>query len=619
MKNALLAVCFLCTEITLGQAEYSNWHFGNKAALTFTSGAVSGQATSSMVSVEACSSVSDHNGKLLFYSNGVSVYDRTHQLMANGSGLIGHVSTTQGALIVRQPGSANVYYLFTLGESGQGSLAYSKIDMSLAAGNGSVVIKNQVLAANMTEKMTGASHCNGEDVWVVTHRYHSDEFLSYLVTAAGVNTVPVVSAIGATHAPGPGQFDYNFGGAMKISPTGRKLGLVVGGYDKIVQLFDFSQSTGSISNVFSLDTLGGVYGTEFSPDGSKLYCTEPPFPGQARIFQWDLSLGNNTAIKISKQMVANPTFAQQAFLTALQVGADGRIYAASGPAGSDTISAIRYPNLPGSACGYTAHAVAISTGTCLGGLPTLVNTSFRQRAILNKQKLNGCATYTFSYSPYTYYAGINYSVQSAEWSFGDPNSSANTTTVTSPQHVFSANGKYAVKLVTRYQCFVDTITDTVLISDYPALVVTGKTTICKDDQLQLAASGASTYSWSPGFQGSAIALNVPTNTVLSVTGTASNNCASTASVTITVNACLGSPEQDEFTLFEIAPNPAQESLNISCKPGATIGFYDLLGVQKLVIRVEETSQAINITDLAAGVYLVRNMSTTARGKVLIKL
>ena len=92
--------------------------------------------------------------------------------------------------VVKQPGSANIYLVFTLGAQGTGSLNYSTVDMTLAGGNGSVTIKNTLLALDMTENLTSTRHCNGIDFWLIAHDHNSDNFRCFLVTSAGVNPTP---------------------------------------------------------------------------------------------------------------------------------------------------------------------------------------------------------------------------------------------------------------------------------------------------------------------------------------------------------------------------------------------------------------------------------------------
>ena len=65
-------------------AQYdNNWYFGRKAALNFSTGTPQVITNSSLQTMEACASISDENGQLLFYTNGVEVYYRNNTLMGS--------------------------------------------------------------------------------------------------------------------------------------------------------------------------------------------------------------------------------------------------------------------------------------------------------------------------------------------------------------------------------------------------------------------------------------------------------------------------------------------------------------------------------------------------------
>ena len=97
---------------------------------------------------EGCSSISDQNGNLLFYSDGIRVWDKAHRLMPNGTGLLGHESSTQSAIIIPKNDSTTQYYIFTVDEPDPEldndkpinyGLNYTLVDLSLNNGFGDVV------------------------------------------------------------------------------------------------------------------------------------------------------------------------------------------------------------------------------------------------------------------------------------------------------------------------------------------------------------------------------------------------------------------------------------------------------------------------------------------------
>ena len=71
---------------------------------------------------EAISTVTSPSGNLLFYTDGLKVYDASHNQMPNGGGLLGSQeyeatpffgSSLNGALSINMPGNPNKYYVFT--------------------------------------------------------------------------------------------------------------------------------------------------------------------------------------------------------------------------------------------------------------------------------------------------------------------------------------------------------------------------------------------------------------------------------------------------------------------------------------------------------------------------
>ena len=110
MKNIyfLLILLFVSFSMTKAQNEANNWYFGNFAGIDFNSDTAIALTDGILQSHEACASISNKYGELLFYTNGVNVWNRFHHQMPNGFGLAGHVHSTQ-TLILKKPGSETEY------------------------------------------------------------------------------------------------------------------------------------------------------------------------------------------------------------------------------------------------------------------------------------------------------------------------------------------------------------------------------------------------------------------------------------------------------------------------------------------------------------------------------
>ena len=268
MKKTFLICSLLILSVALAQQEASNWYFGNNAGIKFNAnGTVTALTDGQLSTGEGCASLSDINGNLLFYTDGVTVYNRNHAVMLNGTGLMGNTSTSQSATIVPKPGTINIFYIFTLDyQANANGCRYSIVDMNLDGGLGGVTNeKNILIYTPSNEKLTVTKHANGIDYWIVTHAWNSNSFYSHLLTASGLSAAPVVSSVGTVIGTNP---EYTWG-CMKISPDGTKLAIANSLTN--CQLFDYNNGTGSVSNPLTLYFTNGTYGVEFSPNSAILY------------------------------------------------------------------------------------------------------------------------------------------------------------------------------------------------------------------------------------------------------------------------------------------------------------------------------------------------------------
>jgi len=177
LSLTILLIFIYC--FSFSQKEGLYWYFGRHAGLGFHNGYPEAM-TGSIVTSEGCATISDKDGNLQFYTDGITVYNWSHQIMQNGTDLFGDPSSTQSGVIVPVPNNPDLYYIFTvsnLDKKGLGAgFCYSTVNMQLDNGQGAVVEKNVVLFEPTSERITSVKHANAYGIWVIGHEWESSKF-----------------------------------------------------------------------------------------------------------------------------------------------------------------------------------------------------------------------------------------------------------------------------------------------------------------------------------------------------------------------------------------------------------------------------------------------------------
>ncbi len=419
----------LCSIFTYSQQEASYWYFGQNAGLHFnaTTGEVTAATNGQIDTLEGCTSISDTNGDLLFYSDGITVWNANHLPMPNanalfGTGLKGDDSSTSSGLIVPKPQDSNLYYIFTVDEPHHDNtsafpggfandgvndgLMYSLVDLTLDGGLGDVdpVEKNVPLITYDTsnplqteykcsEKITAVKADDCTSFWVISH--FIDKFYAFKVTETGVETTPIISTVGpVVDVSG---YRRNSLGYLKASPDGSKLAVAHFGFATTpaadaaggVYLFDFDNDTGIVSNAIELygpQNNDSPYGVEFSSENRKVYASVNDGHagnGASRILQWDLEALD---IPSTQQLVHSSSTINAG---ALQLGIDKRIYRVqfefSNPNTSGRyIGVIENPEADGVMAGYNETAILLDINNTFQnrgriGLPPFIQSLFNSQ------------------------------------------------------------------------------------------------------------------------------------------------------------------------------------------------------------------------------------------------
>jgi gliding motility-associated-like protein len=432
MRKFSLAVLCSFLFIFVHSQQFNTWYFGNAAGMTFNPGGATtphGLVDGANQAYEGNASICDDNGNILFYTNGTTVYNATHQAMLNGDGLLGHQSAAQSSIIVPRPNSDSIYYIFTTDafeNNFSNGYRYSIVDISHDGGKGEVVSKNILLNASCSERLTAIRHANGIDVWIVGNEKNSNTFKCWLLTCNGLRQTPVVSKTGMTLS------DQDLG-VMKASPDGKFLCQTnYADYQgNFFQLFDFDNAAGTISNSRVISNPSTTYlSCEFSPDSKFLYLTRT----EAFIDQFELRGGSATSINSTRQSIP------AAFgFYGIQAGPDGRIYLNRY---KTKLSVINLPGIQGTGCDFVLDQVDLAGRPGVLGLPNAINDEpldpWNNFTYLVTDTCKGTIQFTaFTNLP----APVQWS-----WTFGD----GTTSNLQNPAHTFPNPATiYNVKLVIR--------------------------------------------------------------------------------------------------------------------------------------------------------------------------
>lgn len=485
IRKLIVVLLIVSFERGFSQKQGNIWYFGNQVGFDFSNGDPTILNDGQIKTDEGVATICDKNGKLLFYTDGISVWNRNHTVMPNGTALNGDISSTQSAIIVPFINDPNKYYVFTVDLPAKvGGLCYSVVNFLLDNGLGDVETKNVQIQSSVCEKVTAVRHCNGRDIWIITHAWLSDAYYAYLVTSSGISS-PVISHTGKNIT---GQTDRAIG-YLKASPDGSKLAAAHNFIS--VDVSDFNNQTGVVTNSVSLDAGSQPYGVEFSPDSKLLYVTSFYYDlnvnsDMNELMQFDVNTSNVSQIQASKVSLNRTGYVFQAF-GALQLAPNGKIYMAQL---GQKISVINNPNIRGSACGLSFETIQFTRQNQQSryGLPSFIQSfyqaSFEYTGACSGQLIN------FNYQ-------LPSNITSVKWDFGDPASGAgNNSTLSNPSHSFSQEGIYDVKLIRYHACGSDTLNKRVQAGALN-FSLGSDTTICGNSPYTLdpGQSGSYQYLW----------------------------------------------------------------------------------------------------------------------------
>ncbi|MEA3496526.1 MAG: PKD domain-containing protein, partial [Bacteroidota bacterium] len=458
MKKLLIIFFFITVSLnSYAQLETKNWYFGTWEGMRFENNVPVPIYDSKMWGSLGTSTISDKNGNLLFYGGtykDATIFNKNHDTLKNGYGLISNSACDQSPMIIPLPVNPNIYYLFTvcsilgLHDTTIAGFYYHIVDMTKDNGNGEVILKNKLICRNVNNKLVATLHADKKSVWIMVKDNYSNNLKAYLLKNTGLDTTPVISSVGTY----TGSVWGDWRGQMKFSPSGKKLANAINLTGK-VDIFDFDNKTGKVSNCITIDSIPQVeegydrtYGIEFSHNEKFLYFSVHGAPGQ--LYQVDISSGIDSIVKKS----LFPVFINNisSFYFCLQIGLDKKIYLARP---NYYLGCINKPDLKGNACNYVDSAIKFNNSVGMS-LPTFLQSYFYLPDIEIENTCLGDST-AFSLKDTS-------NIDSVYWYFGDSNYSWQFY----PKHVYSDTGYYQTSAVIFYNNTNDTFEREIRISNY---------------------------------------------------------------------------------------------------------------------------------------------------------
>jgi gliding motility-associated-like protein len=360
--SILIIFHFISGKTIQAQGENDQWIFGNSCHVSFKNGTPQVLAPlNTLKTLEGCSSVSDKYGNLLFYSDGITVWNKNHGVMQNGTGLKGDPSSTSSCVVVPIPRSPNLYYLFCVQSNMSNThlLTYNILDINANAGLGKIIKKNAILVENSDEKIAVTKNCSNNGFWLVMHKALSNEYLSFSIDSSGINISPVSSFQNISVSK---NIELGY---LKFSTDGNYLANAQC-HGRTIELYKFDKQTGRVT-YFAHETLPmgddqTFYGLSFSPNNGFLYTS---LVDRGAVFQFNLNQDPKQIFKNGILVLKSPSR-----IGALQLGKDNKLYT-SNSYSSNALNCILFPEELGLKCQPILNYLKLNTKSHIG-LPTYV-------------------------------------------------------------------------------------------------------------------------------------------------------------------------------------------------------------------------------------------------------
>lgn len=366
------------------QKEAWNWFLADSAGIQWVNG-------DSAVSVdwynlhgeEGSGSISDSDGNLLFYTNGVDIFDYKHRKLNTDFSLNGDWSSTQGKLILKHPES-NEYHVFTNKYIGLQKSQLYHTSFIWEGDSARFINKAKVISNLVSEGIGAVNHQNNRDIIIMYHSLYGDTFYSQLISKTGINNCKKISITGLFVNSIRSRSNTIF-----FSPTGSLCSFSAGEIFASIDIYKFNNQLMPMSDRINLGPYNGYYSGIFSPNDSMLYIEHQAPCG---ISQFNLNYWNIDSIKKNRNIIFN-------------IGGFNRLSVRNAPNGEllitrrykHYVSIINDANKPYPNCGFVDTAINLKQGTCrLGNYNT--NQSYFYTPAINYKYTQDCNTNDFDFT-----------------------------------------------------------------------------------------------------------------------------------------------------------------------------------------------------------------------------
>jgi hypothetical protein len=436
--------------------------------------------------------LSDSIGNIRFYADMYRVWNKEHKMLFNNSdsGEFYYNQCAKQGLLAPVPQNDSLIYYFSFNRgcyyshwnvSVDYALQMFTINQKLDSGRGGCIEKYKIFNTNIIPCGVLMKHRNGRDYWLVVKRFNTIDYLSYLITPQGIDTVNYVYSSTSQFQFTPNR--YNYEGSMKASADGKTIATLVGE----LEIMDFNDSTGELTNSRLLSDAGLF---EFSPNGNKLYMLAS---GQLTktIYIYDLKQTTDSALEATK--ISYP-ISISGYYQAIQLMPDCRLLLQNW---SNHWGTINYPNEDTSTFEYDSMGfyrnpnVLNYDGQPIAHPPSwsLIPKGMKRNSLTSKL---ACTNDTAFITLKTCSPGIY------RWHFGDGDTALTHDSGVVAKHIYKQAGNYNVTVYIKNPCGIDTVYTQVNVVQKPVLLYGNDTAICDYGQpitLQTQTLVGYKYQW----------------------------------------------------------------------------------------------------------------------------